>query len=157
MYSPPNFSNSKLNSVKIKNSPILNQKLSPFKRKILNSIALPLKTYAKPLPSTFQLPEYLLTHQLLIFTVLYSQSSTRKHKKWENDGFLYYDFTDNQMCLTKALDKFPLARHPTPRLNIAQIEEECVHGHIIFIGGYEAQIQEESYTNNINQCVKNGI
>lgn len=117
---------------------------------------LSFNTKAKLLPSKFQLSEYLTSHQLLIFTILYSPSSTRKHKKWENDGFLYYDFTDNQMCLTKALDKFPLARHPTPRLNIAQIEEECVPGYQTFIGGYEVQIQEESYS-NMMQNVKNGI
>lgn len=152
MYSPPKFS-----TTIPKRSSILTRRLSPVKRKMSEPIVSALNTTnAKPLPSKFQLPECLLSHQLLIFTVLYSLSSTRKHKKWENDGFLYYDFTDNQLCLTKTLDKFPIARHPTPRLNVTQVEEEYVPGYQTFIGGFEVQIQEESFS-NINQCVKNGI
>lgn len=80
-----------------------------------------------------------------VYSVLYSVSSTRKHKVWENDGFIYFDYGRKQLCLTKSLEKSSIAQHPASETALRRMEEECEPGHQLFIGGYEVQIQDLVY------------
>lgn len=78
---------------------------------------------------------------------MYSKASTRKHKRWENDGFLHYNYQTKELRLLK-----PRGREPNFRGEVfkiigsrleREVEDEFVPGHQFQKSGYELEIQEE--------------
>ncbi|GMT24601.1 hypothetical protein PFISCL1PPCAC_15898, partial [Pristionchus fissidentatus] len=71
------------------------------------------------------------------YSVMFARANTRKHKKWEGDGFLTIH-ANGEAELTEEN-----GREISRSTFTAKKRAELSHGYIMMIGGYEVEIQEE--------------
>ncbi|GMS96762.1 hypothetical protein PENTCL1PPCAC_18937, partial [Pristionchus entomophagus] len=75
------------------------------------------------------------------YSIMFARANTRKHKKWEGDGFLSINSSKGESVLTEECGR-EIARSTIP----AKKREELSDGYILMVGGYEVEIQEELET-----------
>jgi DNA repair and recombination protein RAD54B len=72
------------------------------------------------------------------FSVVYAKASTRKHKRWENDGILINQ--GNKLVLENDGKQIATSYHNN------QVElDNLGNGNLLNIGNYEVEIQDEVF------------
>ncbi|GMS97319.1 hypothetical protein PENTCL1PPCAC_19494, partial [Pristionchus entomophagus] len=74
------------------------------------------------------------------YSIIFASANTRKHKKWEGDGFLTIRPTGEAQLTEECGREIARSTITTKK------REELSDGYILMVGGYEVEMQEELET-----------